>query len=77
MEGFEINEDTSIERGCRCPKCSSTQIRIWWCNGNPSAICWEKRGDFHNKCRKGEHLHRKCQVCGFEWLDLTDDRKGE
>ena len=53
----------------KCPKCGHEVISTCFCQrGYSSDICWpwiEK-----------EHLHRHCQRCHFEWLELTIRKEG-
>jgi hypothetical protein len=44
-----------------CPKCGYGDICTTYCaHEQPACLCW---------CRvDGEHLHRICRRCGYEWL---------
>lgn len=44
------------EPKCRCPKCRAASPLIRFCQGL-TIVC----------NAKGEHLHRTCQTCGYDW----------
>jgi len=45
-----------------CPKCGCAEIRTHYCAGYD----WMKWGSC-TLDRNGQHLHRTCQRCHFEW----------
>lgn len=54
-----------------CEKCGSTadpatEYRSYFVKFNPYhhlAPCW------YDRCPNGEHLHRTCVTCGYQWTD--------
>lgn len=61
-----------------CPKCGGGEIRTEYCTGAYSAGLGRILGwgfDPRNCFTKGEHLHRACENCGYNWLDQTLDQR--
>ena len=60
------------DSGRPCPKCGEKDTldrwhkEMWNCE-----LIW---GQF-KKQFKGEHIHRKCKACGFEWAEMSVDGK--
>jgi hypothetical protein len=60
----------------RCVKCGNeakTDIKTKYCAGgwkDEAAIC------FLNPDAEGEHMHRRCKMCGFEWLEACPEKSG-
>ncbi len=53
----------------KCPKCEHKELKTFYCVG--SQFSW--------RCgleTEGEHLHRKCQRCHYEWLEKCTNRLG-
>jgi hypothetical protein len=59
-----------------CTKCGNSgpkRIRTAWCPGGaqkPEAVC------FIRPDAQGEHMHRACEECGYEWLEACTDDAG-
>jgi hypothetical protein len=54
----------------KCSKCGHTKIRTWYCNNILyGSICYDSEFYYNKK----EHLHRGCERCHFEWLELCLD----
>ena len=52
-----------------CPKCGCDNSKVEFCQGIGGKT--KKTG-----CETaGEHLHRTCSRCGFEWTELCLDAK--
>jgi hypothetical protein len=55
-----------------CAKCTGTNIRTKFCTG----ICYDYARPLQMKCWQppnGDHLHRICASCGYNWLEETAD----
>ena len=50
-----------------CPKCGYPSVHVHHCYGEPHAPDWIKSYCARNQ--KGEHLHRRCERCNYEWLE--------
>jgi hypothetical protein len=56
-----------------CSKCEAIGVEIHHCGG-----VWPVAFFFRGvRCPKGsvEHFHRKCKVCGFEWVEDISRRE--
>jgi hypothetical protein len=51
-----------------CGKCGQSDIHTRLCD-QP----WGFGGARPPYCAKGEHLHRHCRTCGYEWLERPLD----
>lgn len=49
-----------------CIKCGTRSGSIHFCDG-----LWSTRSSLSHRvsCPKGEHIHRQCVACGYEWLE--------
>lgn len=55
-----------------CPKCNHAEIGAAWCPGKIHTLPVEVR----QTCQAdGEHLHRQCKGCGFEWRERCMDHE--
>lgn len=50
-----------------CVKCGADSIEIWYCDNGACEII-KGREDF-----SGDHLHRRCRACGYEWPEHCKD----
>lgn len=51
-----------------CPKCGCMNVYVRWCREQqPVQLCW------CNSDVRGDHLHRRCACCGYEWLEACVD----
>lgn len=48
----------------KCPKCSGEEVKTHYCKG--VYFSWECRSG-----KGGEHLHRVCNRCHYEWLQAV------
>lgn len=56
----------------RCLKCLGTKLtRTYHKEGRCRGFCG--REPFQLPKREGEHLHVKCEACGFVWQELCAD----
>jgi len=60
----------------RCPKCGTGkdegEIRTRWCEGeHMTEIRMNAWGTRTLRCPAGEHFHRTCSTCGYEWLEAV------
>ena len=53
-----------------CPKCRGDQVSFWFCDGEDECSMSNVTTEF-----AGEHLHNKCDRCGFEYLAHCMDHK--
>jgi len=55
----------------QCVKCGSADIHTAWHKWE-----WDCSYDFQQRYElvKGEHLHRHCRGCGFEWTNEPLDK---
>ncbi len=57
-----MTELEPFNEGATCPKCGHDDISTRYCKDRrPVELCWPYV--------TGEHLHRTCKRCGFEWLE--------
>ncbi len=54
----------------KCPKCGSDNIHTSSCPGGQERL-YGKLCDSDTPAYKFEHLHRRCERCGYEWLEAT------
>ena len=59
-----------------CPKCKAKfpdhPILTHWCSGGEASNRgWHEYGGTRYHCPKGEHFHRHCSRCHYEWLEST------
>jgi hypothetical protein len=47
-----------------CLKCGSSEIATNWC---------DKEDHFDKPWITGDHMHRHCRMCGYEWLEAPLD----
>jgi hypothetical protein len=60
-----------------CPKCGTPDVAFTWCPGHQRAGHYgplDGRYVSYGRCLKGEHLHRHCQACHYEWLEACRAR---
>lgn len=51
------------KKDTQCVKCGEDDISTLYCPG------WGKSDAKYGCCDSGEHIHRRCKNCGYEWND--------
>ena len=60
---MKIYDETAL-----CPKCGNEDVRVSYCERpRPARACWPS---IEADDKDGEHFHRKCSRCHYEWLEL-------
>jgi hypothetical protein len=71
MEGTPMADQPTPTMTCR--KCGGEDIATaWHVNGWDCTFSQRQR---YSGPDLGEHLHRSCRTCGFDWYDGTQDAK--
>ena len=52
-----------------CAKCGAIDARTSYHQGGLDCLYSERKRDY--PAEVGEHLHRRCQRCGYDWRDAT------
>ena len=59
-----------------CPKCGMDEVAFVWCRGKKRVGHYGPLDSAYVRyglCLGGEHLHRHCHGCGYEWLEACVD----
>jgi len=56
-----------FSKNSSCPKCGNTTASARWCGGAAD------KNHIPGCMVEGEHIHRICARCGYEWLELPLD----
>lgn len=55
---------------CRpCPKCHSAGASVRYCSANNPQELIQVNGNLYSLNVTQEFLYRKCESCGYEWLE--------
>lgn len=63
--------DLKFSENRGCSKCGCSDVDFQHCYGGAQ--------NKNSICPKGEHIHKHCKRCGFEWLERckdSSDKKG-
>jgi predicted nucleic-acid-binding Zn-ribbon protein len=55
-----------------CPKCGCQQVNTYYCTDYTP---WYR--ERRNRCPGGEHLHRACSRCRYEWFEAPLDQAAD
>lgn len=60
----------------KCPKCGSDEVGTAHHAGNTySSGCCSSVSVYHRDMPDGEHMHRKCHRCGYEFAQSVIEQK--
>jgi ribosomal protein S27AE len=56
----------AFDENSTCPKCGGRDVSMSYCTDTHAA------GEYSSEVTT-EHMHRRCNRCGYEWLQATLD----